>query len=78
MDPFHILGLPESASLREIKKAFHKLSLQCHPDKAGENSALLFQHLNAAYEMLKPGDYRPGKTYSSIQAPSSRDFDDYS
>lgn len=78
MDPFHILSLPESASLREIKKAFDKLSLQCHPDKAGENSTLLFQHLNAAYEMLKSGDYRSGKTHSSNKAPSCRDFDNYS
>jgi hypothetical protein len=78
MDPFHILGQPESASLREIKKAFHKLSLQCHPDKAGENSTLLFQHLNAAYEMLNAGDYRPGKSHGTNQAPSSRDFDNYS
>ncbi|GER55786.1 chaperone protein dnaJ [Striga asiatica] len=32
-DPYKVLGVDRSASQREIQKAFHKLSLQYHPDK---------------------------------------------
>jgi len=32
-DPFDILGLERSATDKEIKKAYRKLSLQYHPDK---------------------------------------------
>lgn len=30
---YDILGLPRSASERQIKKAFHKLAMKYHPDK---------------------------------------------
>lgn len=30
---YDILGLPKSASERQIKKAFHKLAMKYHPDK---------------------------------------------
>lgn len=32
-DPFEILGLDHSATDKEIKKAYRKLSLMYHPDK---------------------------------------------
>jgi translocation protein SEC63 len=32
-DPFDILGVDRSATEKEIKKAYRKLSLQYHPDK---------------------------------------------
>lgn len=32
-DYYSVLGVPRSASSREIKKAFHKLALKHHPDK---------------------------------------------
>ena len=77
MDPFQILGLSADASLKEIRRALHRLSLQWHPDKVGESSTLLFQHVNAAYGLLKSGDFDPGKK-SSTEAPRrSSDFDNY-
>lgn len=36
-DPFQILGLDTSATEKEIKKAYRKLSLLYHPDKVGLN-----------------------------------------
>lgn len=30
---YDILGVPKSASERQIKKAFHKLAMKYHPDK---------------------------------------------
>ncbi|KAG1458123.1 hypothetical protein G6F56_006466 [Rhizopus delemar] len=33
-DPYEIMGIKESSTLPEIKKAYKKLSLVYHPDKA--------------------------------------------
>ncbi|KAF7143302.1 hypothetical protein RHSIM_Rhsim05G0219200 [Rhododendron simsii] len=33
LDPYKVLGVERNAGQREIQKAFHKLSLQYHPDK---------------------------------------------
>ena len=32
-DPYEVLGIKSSAKAKDIKKAFHKLALQYHPDK---------------------------------------------
>ena len=32
-DPYELLGIKSSAKAKDIKKAFHKLALQYHPDK---------------------------------------------
>ena len=32
-NPYELLGIRRNADIREVKKAFHKLSLNHHPDK---------------------------------------------
>ena len=50
-DYYKSLGLSEWASQDEIKKAFRKLAMQHHPDKAGGNKAK-FQEVNEAHGVL--------------------------
>ena len=38
MDHYETLGLPRDCTQADIKKAYHKLSLQSHPDKNLHNS----------------------------------------
>ena len=54
-DYYQILDISQDASAQEIKKAFHGLALQYHPDRnpgnvreAGEK----FKEINEAYEVL--------------------------
>ena len=50
MDPYEVLGVSKTANDSEIKKAFRKLALEHHPDKAGE--AEEFKKINEAYSIL--------------------------
>ena len=52
-EAYKILGLPESASTAEIKKAYRKLSLKTHPDKCKDsNAGEKFAKLNEAYAII--------------------------
>ncbi|KAG2690909.1 hypothetical protein I3760_09G211800 [Carya illinoinensis] len=59
IDPYKILGVERNASQREIQKAFHKLSLQYHPDKNKNKGAQeRFAEINNAYEILSDEEKR--------------------
>jgi hypothetical protein len=49
-DPNAILGVPQGASLSEIRDAYHQKSLKYHPDKGGDEWA--FRMVVRAYEIL--------------------------
>ena len=50
---YNILGVNETASQDEIKKAYRSLSLKWHPDRNNEPDAIgKFQKINEAYENL--------------------------
>ncbi len=52
-DPYSILEISESASEKEIKQSYKKLSLKYHPDKSkSKNSREKFMEINKAYRAL--------------------------
>ncbi|KAJ0979374.1 hypothetical protein J5N97_014848 [Dioscorea zingiberensis] len=58
-DPYKVLGVDKKASQRDIQKAFHKLSLQYHPDKNKNKGAQeKFAEINNAYEILSDEEKR--------------------
>ncbi|CAM0872710.1 unnamed protein product [Alopecurus aequalis] len=59
LDPYKILGVDKNASQRDIKKAFHKLSLKYHPDKNKDKGAQQkFEEINNAHEILSDEEKR--------------------
>lgn len=58
-DYYKSLGVSESATQDEIKKAFKKLAVQHHPDKGGEKAK--FQEINEANQTL--GDEKKRQQY---------------
>jgi preprotein translocase subunit Sec63 len=47
---FRRLGVSKKASLDDIKRAYYKKAITCHPDKGGDPDE--FQELVTAYERL--------------------------
>lgn len=52
MSLYKTLELKPSASVRDIKKAYHRLALIYHPDKGNEYSNEKFHEINYAYQIL--------------------------
>ncbi len=53
MNYYDILEIPRSSNVKQIKKAYHKLCLQWHPDKNKSNDACeKFKEIAKAYETL--------------------------
>jgi len=50
MNPYEALGIPNTASEDEIKKAYRKLAREHHPDKRGDPEK--FRKVQEAYEVL--------------------------
>lgn len=67
---YDTLGVTETASDAEIKKAFRKLAAQHHPDKGGNQSK--FQEINEAYDTLKSAEKR--NEYDAMRKYGTRNF----
>ncbi|KAL4656424.1 hypothetical protein GN956_G6502 [Arapaima gigas] len=54
MDLYGLLGIEETASEKQVKKAYRQKALTCHPDKNPDNpkAAELFHQLSQALEVL--------------------------
>jgi curved DNA-binding protein CbpA len=57
MTHYATLGVPDSASQADIKKAYYKLALKFHPDKEG-GDASKFKKISAAYSVVGTEDTR--------------------
>src|SRR5438270_12875474 len=59
-DYYEVLGVGRGASDAELKSAFRKLAMQCHPDRnpACKTSEHRFKEINEAYDVLKDADKR--------------------
>ena len=60
---YEVLGISESASQEDIKKAYRKLSLQYHPDRNNNSpeSTAKFQDISSAYDTI--GDEQKRRQY---------------
>jgi hypothetical protein len=72
---YDILEIPVDAGLKQIKAAFRKKAMQCHPDKPG-GSAIQFQAIRKAYEVLSNAvtrqHYDAGLKYKNISRSHSK------
>lgn len=62
-DPYHSLGVAQSATAGDIKSAYRKLALRCHPDKVTDEAqkkqkADEFHKIQQAYELLSNDESR--------------------
>ena len=66
-DYYQVLGVPETATTDEIKKAFRRLAKQHHPDRNPNNpqSAERFKEINEAHDVLSDADKR--KKYDQLR-----------
>lgn len=73
-NPYHVLGVSDRASEREIKKAYRRKAQLYHPDKnPSEDSKRIFTEIAASYELLMdPKRKQMYDTYGSDGQPSHR------
>jgi len=67
---FDILGVQPGAHLKEVRSAFRRLALTCHPDLAGPQGAKKFEAAAAAYARLKSAT--PAQISESLKKKKSR------
>jgi molecular chaperone DnaJ len=77
-DYYQVLGVDKAASPEDIRKAYHKLAHQHHPDKQGGDEKK-FKEINEAYQILSNKDKRAqydqfGRVFEGGQPSGGWDF----
>jgi hypothetical protein len=77
-NPWSRLGLAPGAPLNDVKRAYRRLAMRVHPDRAGSGDLHTFLAVKAAYEwiiahpsVVEPGDRRPGAIRRPTVAPGA-------
>ena len=72
-DPYEVLGVSKDATEEEITKAYRKLAKKYHPDLNPDNreAAKMMAEVNAAYDLIKAGNYNYYQTQQQSQSNSS-------
>lgn len=60
LNPYELLGVTPTSSLKDIKTAYHTISLLCHPDKGGDARDMKAVH--AAYKFVRDHLHETDKT----------------
>jgi len=75
---YETLGVSESASAEEIKKAYRKLARKYHPDINKDESAVdKFKEINAAYEVLSDKEKKQQYDQYGDQMFGGQNFHDF-
>lgn len=75
MTYYSILGVEQTASQDDIKKAYRKLAMKHHPDKGGDEHK--FKEISVAYDTLSDSQKRAEYDHQLMGRPTNMRFGDF-